>query len=547
MSTASVERADSSAPEHEVDVQPGRNLRALGIGLLLAVVYLGIIWLYFWKLRGLQYDDSFITYRYAENLISGRGLVFNEGEATNSASSFLYTVLLALLSLIPMVSIPSLGLTIGIAAVLVTIAAVIFLAVQLRLPLLAVVVAVVPFFAYPEFIYWSFSGMETLLSIAAMATFLSLFLVGEGRKGAPLWAFCLAAAVSVLVRPETVALVVPVLLAEVIVAFKTNSWRRAKWLAVSGLGSAAALFLFYWIYYGSPRSDAWAYKEIYPYYMQSLTEGLEKVAPFMVTHRWAFLISGLGLVAGLALQRYSRGSAVRVFTIPAVIAVAVLLTGLGPIADYNRYYWMLLSAPFIVGGTWGWGVVFQSVSRLAVNSAGWRPVAAIGASVMTFWVIGILFVQLPNMAVFTSGVAPGLEVQQARIDAGILLEKDSPPGSTVLSGDLGAIAFYNPSNKYLDQGLVTPSLVESINETGDAVTPIIEANPQYVADTIVMAETQVPTALRVFSSPPEFFGAIANPSCPFEELASFEPIAVFPAGTFGVSVGRLEWKATACP
>ena len=42
-----------------------------------------------------QYDDSYITYRYALNLATGKGLVFNTYERVNSASSFLYTLLLA--------------------------------------------------------------------------------------------------------------------------------------------------------------------------------------------------------------------------------------------------------------------------------------------------------------------------------------------------------------------------------------------------------------------------------------------------------------------
>lgn len=40
-------------------------------------------------------DDAFISYRYAEHLISGHGLVFNIGEAVEGYSNFLYTVTVA--------------------------------------------------------------------------------------------------------------------------------------------------------------------------------------------------------------------------------------------------------------------------------------------------------------------------------------------------------------------------------------------------------------------------------------------------------------------
>ena len=40
-------------------------------------------------------DDAFISFRYAENLASGRGLVFNEGERVEDYTNFFWTVLLA--------------------------------------------------------------------------------------------------------------------------------------------------------------------------------------------------------------------------------------------------------------------------------------------------------------------------------------------------------------------------------------------------------------------------------------------------------------------
>jgi len=43
-----------------------------------------------------QYDDSYITYRYAVNLANGDGMVFNAGEHVDAASSFLFTVILAM-------------------------------------------------------------------------------------------------------------------------------------------------------------------------------------------------------------------------------------------------------------------------------------------------------------------------------------------------------------------------------------------------------------------------------------------------------------------
>ena len=41
------------------------------------------------------FDDAFITYRYADNLRAGNGLVFNPGERVEGTSTFLFTIMLS--------------------------------------------------------------------------------------------------------------------------------------------------------------------------------------------------------------------------------------------------------------------------------------------------------------------------------------------------------------------------------------------------------------------------------------------------------------------
>lgn len=40
-------------------------------------------------------DDAYISYRYAENLARGQGLVFNRGERVEGYSNFLYVLVMA--------------------------------------------------------------------------------------------------------------------------------------------------------------------------------------------------------------------------------------------------------------------------------------------------------------------------------------------------------------------------------------------------------------------------------------------------------------------
>ncbi len=41
-----------------------------------------------WSNRFIQ-DDAFISFRYAENLVQGKGLVYNEGERVEGYTNFL--------------------------------------------------------------------------------------------------------------------------------------------------------------------------------------------------------------------------------------------------------------------------------------------------------------------------------------------------------------------------------------------------------------------------------------------------------------------------
>jgi len=77
----------------------GEDGRPRGAGRLaaplVAVAVTAAAALVAWGLWGFSYDDAFITYRYAANLVAGRGLVFNPGEAVLGTTAPGWAVLLA--------------------------------------------------------------------------------------------------------------------------------------------------------------------------------------------------------------------------------------------------------------------------------------------------------------------------------------------------------------------------------------------------------------------------------------------------------------------
>ncbi len=62
--------------------------------LLLAILFLGIRSVQMYRPYILM-DDAFISFRYAQNLANGQGLVFNPGERVEGYTNFLWTVLMA--------------------------------------------------------------------------------------------------------------------------------------------------------------------------------------------------------------------------------------------------------------------------------------------------------------------------------------------------------------------------------------------------------------------------------------------------------------------
>ena len=64
----------------------------------LAVVAVGLmVWAFLtWRHRQAVFDDAFISFRYAHNLMAGHGLVFNPGERVEGYSNFLWTLIAAL-------------------------------------------------------------------------------------------------------------------------------------------------------------------------------------------------------------------------------------------------------------------------------------------------------------------------------------------------------------------------------------------------------------------------------------------------------------------
>jgi hypothetical protein len=225
------------------------SISAILPGLLAAAV--GVVAMAHAMVFDAPFEDSFITYRYAENLARGVGLVFNPGEIVEGYTSFGWTLLLA--------GVARCGLPIEVAAPVLSLA--------FGLGLLGVTVLTArqwmgqrgPWTVAPALLvaangtwaFYSTTGMETALF--ALLLGVGVLLAGyESRRSAALAGLALAA--SALVRPEGLGYFLAVVVAG---AFDAGDRRRLGHLA----GAFAAAFLPYlawrWHHYGYPLPNTY--------------------------------------------------------------------------------------------------------------------------------------------------------------------------------------------------------------------------------------------------------------------------------------------------
>ena len=62
------------------------------VGLWIPIV---ILFANMWRGHRFTYDDAYISFRYAANLVAGHGLVYNPGEFIEGYTNFLWTLLIA--------------------------------------------------------------------------------------------------------------------------------------------------------------------------------------------------------------------------------------------------------------------------------------------------------------------------------------------------------------------------------------------------------------------------------------------------------------------
>jgi hypothetical protein len=395
-------------------------------------------------------DDSLITFRYAENIASGKGFVYNEGERVLGTSTPLYTLLLALLV--------KLGLPIRWMARIINIGAdcltgtIIFLFLR-KFKIGVATFAALFYVLFPRVVVWSVSGMETSLYVLFIA--LSLYFYHKEDFGLT----SLFLGLTILTRMDGIILGLAVLVDFV---------RRYKKVPVKiVLGSFAVVLpwlIFSFVYFGSPIPNSVAGKKAL--YGDTMWE-TPKWKIF-----WEFLF--LKTKIGWPLLALSLAGVYRVLTRVKSYGILVLWTFLYLLffffSETKIHMWYYV--PFYLGylslAALGLGLFFEKAEgilrkMLELSKHGKRILPSLKILGIAFLsalciLAGLIYFRQMKHT-FKAIAAEQLALEGIHKQIGLWLLENTQPNDMICAEDIGYMGYY--SNRHiLDQdGLVSPQAI----------------------------------------------------------------------------------------
>ncbi len=408
------------------------------LALAVAVATLGMA-----RLWGFLVDDSFISFRYAENLSDGAGLVFNHGERVEGYSNLLWVLMLSGAYKFGWATIAS-SRIIGGAAALAALVLTFGLRRQSRAPLAALLLA-----TSLSWLLWAVSGMETLFYTLLLV--LAAFGQVRARESrAWYWTASLAAASATLTRPEGLLLALAMGAAMALDLRGIPRRRALLWLALP-VGFYLAQTFFRLAYYGEWLPNTF-YAKNGPFFWQ-LSRGLSRYGDFFAERGWwaVFLFP-----AALGLWPAARRQPVALLCALLVCAQSAFFIKVG--GDWMAFHRFLVPMLPFFFLLWQIGAetLAQRSPRRAMACAGIALCAA-GAIYSgmgetqkgkeTLWRYAYRYAHEYREALERTSIAVG---KQLRLIA--------PPGATIALGDAGALPYYSRLNVIDLYGLINPEL-----------------------------------------------------------------------------------------
>lgn len=233
------------------------------------------------QFQGFLQDDAYIFARYAQNIADGNGFVYNKGEYTEGATSFLWTLIAAMGAKMH-ANIPLFLKYAGLVSSILWLFAFYLVCKQWLKKPFQWVLPVILFACFPNFAMWSQAGLE--VSFFGFLVTIGFYWVEEWHKHGQqkyFVALCITSCMLILTRPE--GLPVTFLYAAYLwfCSNKANKNKIYTYLPVV-LSTIIALTVFRYAYFGDWVPNTYYAKGGGGYYLRRL--GLGKLNDFLGTN-----------------------------------------------------------------------------------------------------------------------------------------------------------------------------------------------------------------------------------------------------------------------
>jgi hypothetical protein len=379
------------------------------------------------------YDDPFITYRFAENLASGQGFVYNPGERVLSTTTPLFTILLAALHRVG-ADVPSAASLIGAFSLAWGAVFLWDLARSWRQPLAGWTALAL----YPTFpLLVSTLGSETPLYLACSLGAIAFYARGKYTPAALLAAF------AVLARPD--GLLVPGVL---VLDFALRLRKPVPWKALGLLlAPILAWTIFAWAYFGSPLPVTLAAKQsqggmaistgFLPGFVALLQNYLGR--PHYLA---AITLAGVGAAALLWRERHWG----------LVLAWTLLYFAGYTTLQVSSYFWYY--APLVPGFI---TLVGLGLGAASSSSARRQRVLSIAVGLGLVTLAGF---QIHDLTVLRQSPDPRIPIYKA---VGGWLAESTPTNTWVGTLEVGIIGYYSRHPMLDFTGLIQPEVTSQLS------------------------------------------------------------------------------------
>lgn len=459
---------------------------------------------------GVVDEDSFISFRYAQNLLAGDGLVFNpDGQRVEGITNLLWTLFVAGGSWVTGSGLPAVSVTLGlVCGVLILILAWAWVFEELagsglRFPVAAGVALAAPFLlaVAPGFAFYAASGLEVAF-FAFLITAGLYFLRGGGRLWcASVGSLLLGAAA--ITRPEA-ALVLAFAAAAYAFWPGGDTWRRMLAAALPGGVVLAAVTLWRLYYYGSliPNTafaKAGGFEVMEQWGWPYILEAAEQ--------NWFHLAWLLALAGAVSHRGFLKRNLATLCVVPAWAAYIVYVGG--DYMPFDRFVLPMLPVLYVlaVAGT-------ALVSRAIVGSYSTRLGLASRAVSVALPVVVLV-------AVFASQVPDQVDEEEERRDyiASMTEQRravgnwfdENDPDALIARNAVGAIGYYSDvrildmlglNDEYIaHHGQKDPSFLPG-HQTGDG-DYVLRREPDYIMPSNIEPPFRF-VSDRELASSPEF-------------------------------------------